>query len=150
MIADPGIVRRHVVGNEVEDQAQSALSEMAPRGGESLRPAEVFVNDVAAHAVGRADIVLRRKVGEGPPEILEEPLVSHGDANPRRAPFPDTHEPDGVEALIGDGIPLLLRDRGEIQAPLVLAAQIIQPHPRVHFVDDRMPGPGLHRPAASR
>ena len=38
MIADPGIVRRHVVGNEVEDQAQSALSEMAPRGGESLGP----------------------------------------------------------------------------------------------------------------
>ena len=27
MIADPGIVRRHVIGNEVEDQAQSALSE---------------------------------------------------------------------------------------------------------------------------
>ena len=64
--------------------------------------------------------------------------------NPRRASFPNTHEPDGVEALIGDGIPLLIRDRGEIQAPLVLAAQIIQPYPRVHFVDDRMPGPGLH------
>ena len=104
----------------------------------------MFVDDVAAHAVGRADIVLRRKVGEGPPEILKEPLVSHGDANPHGAPFPNTHEPDGVEALIGDRIPLLVRDRGEIQAPPVLAAQIVQPHPRVHFVDDGMLGPGLH------
>ena len=40
MIAGPGVVRRHVVGNEVEDQPQSTLIELAPRGGESLRPAE--------------------------------------------------------------------------------------------------------------
>ncbi len=63
MIADPGIVRRDVIGNEVEDQAQPALSEMAPRGGESLGSAEMFVNDVAAHAVRRADIVCGEKSG---------------------------------------------------------------------------------------
>ena len=66
MIADPGVVRRHVVGNEVEDQPQSALAEHASRGGKSLRPAEMFVNDVAAHAVGRADIVLRAQSRGGP------------------------------------------------------------------------------------
>ena len=63
MIADPGIVWRNVIGYEVEDQAQAALSELTPRGGQALRSAEMFVNDVPAHAVRRADIVLRRKVG---------------------------------------------------------------------------------------
>ena len=144
MTADPGVVRRHVVGNEVENQPQAALTEVAPRGGESHRSAEMFVDDVAAYAVGRADVVLRREVGKGPLEIPKKPFVSHGDVNPCRAPLPDAHEPDGVEALRGDRIPLLFRDCGEIHASLVPAAQIIEPRPCVHLIDDGMPGPRSH------
>ena len=103
---------------------------MASRGGEPLRPAEVFIDDVAAHAVGRADIVLRRKVGEGSPEILEEPLVAHGDLDPGGAPLPDAHEPDGVKATGGDVIPLLRRHRGEVHGPLVFPGSDHPARPR--------------------
>ena len=103
------MVRRDVVGNEIEDQPQSAFAERGTRGGKSLRPAEMFVDDVAAHAVGRADIVLRDKVGERSPEIFEEPLVAHGDRDAGGAPLPDAHEPHGIKARGGDAIPLLRR-----------------------------------------
>ena len=145
MIVDPWMVWRHVVRDKIEDEAQPALTEHGSRGGESLRPAEVIVNDVAAHTVGRADIVLRHKVGEGSPEILEEPLVSHGDFDAGRAALPDPHEPHGVEATGGDLIPLLRRHRGKIHGPLVFPAQITQPDPGVDFVDDGMPRPRAHR-----
>ena len=52
VIADPGMVRRDVVGHKVEDQPQAAFAEHAACGGKPLRTAEVFVDDVAAHAVG--------------------------------------------------------------------------------------------------
>ena len=144
MIADPGMVRRDVVRDEIEDQAQPALREHGPRGGKSLRPAELFIDDVAAHAVGRADIVLRRKVGKGSPEILKEPLVAHGDRDSGGAALPDAHEPHGIEAAGGDRVPLLLRHRGRDRRPLVFPAQITQPDPGVDLVDDGMLGPGLH------
>ena len=57
MIDDPGVVRRHVVGHKIEDEPHAALAEHASCGCKSRRAAEVFINDVAAHAVGRADIV---------------------------------------------------------------------------------------------
>jgi hypothetical protein len=75
VIAGPGVVRCRMVGDKVEDQPQPAFTEHASCDGEPLRPAEVFIDDVAPQAVGRADIVLRRKVWEGPPKILEEPPV---------------------------------------------------------------------------
>ena len=120
------------------------FARVLPGYRQPLRTTEVFVNDVAAHAVGRADIVLRRKVGEGSPEILKEPLVPHGDLDPGRAPLPDAHEPDGVKAMGGDGIPLLLRNRGEVHGPLVFPAQFTQPDPGVDLINDRMLGPRFH------
>ena len=141
VIADPGVVRSDVVGHEIEDEPHAALCERFPGCCEPLRTAEVPIDDVAAHAVGRADIVLRREVGKGAAEVLEEPLVSHGDLDPGGAPLPDAHEPDGVKAVSGDGIPLLRRNRGEIHRPLVFPAQISQPDPGVDLVDDRVLGP---------
>ena len=51
MRLDPGMVGRHVVGNEVENEAQAALAQLAPGGGEPRGSAELFIDDVAANAV---------------------------------------------------------------------------------------------------
>ncbi len=131
-------------GNKIQDQPQPAFTEQASCGGEPRGAAEVLIDDVAAHAVGRPHIVFRRKVGEGSPEILEEPRVSHGDLNSGRAPLPDPHEPDGVKAQGGNGIPLRLRYRAEIYWSLVFPAEFTQPHPGIDLVNDRIFGPGFH------
>ena len=146
----PGMVGGHVVGHEIEDQPQASLREHFAGSREPRGTAEVLVDDVAAHAIGRADIVLCRKVGKGPAEILQEALVPHGDFNPGRAPLPDAHEPHGVEAKGGNRIPLLGRHRGEIHRPLVFLAEFTQPDPGVDLVDDGMFGPGFHVTAPER
>ena len=145
MIANPGMVWRDVVRDEIEDEAQSALAEHGTRGGESLRAAEVLIDDVPAHAVGRADVVLRDKVGERSQEIFEEPRVAYRDRDSSGAALPDAHEPHGIKATGGDAIPLLRRHRTQVQRLLVFPAKITQPDPGVDLIDDRMLGPGAHR-----
>ena len=111
------MVGGHVVGHKIEDQPDAALGEHFAGCREPRGTAEALVNDVTAHAIGRADIVLCRKVGKGPAEILQQALVPHGDFNPGRAPLPDAHQPHGVEPVGGNRIPLLLRNRGEVHRP---------------------------------
>jgi hypothetical protein len=51
---------------------------------------------IAPHTAGRADMVLCRKVRKGFAQVLEVPLVSHGDPDPGRTSFADAHEPQGA------------------------------------------------------
>ena len=81
-----------MVRDEVEDEAQPTLAEHGTRGGKSPQSAEVLIDDVAAHAVGRADVVLRDKVGERSPVFFEEPRAAHRDHDPSRAALPDDHD----------------------------------------------------------
>ena len=141
VIADPGVVRSDMVRHKIQDETNAALCEGFTGCCEPLWTAEMCIDGVAPHAVGRADIVLRRKVGKGSTEILEEPLVPHGDFNSGGASLPDAHEPQGVKAMRGDGIPLLRRNRGEIHRPLVFPAQISEPDPGVDFINNRVLGP---------
>ena len=59
------MVQGDVVRDEVEDQPQPVPGERLARGGERVRAAEAVVHDVVADAVGRADDVGRRDVGQG-------------------------------------------------------------------------------------
>ncbi len=108
------MIRRDVVGHKVEDEPQAAFTELLRAAASPCGPPRWFIDDVAPHAIGRADIVLRRKVRQGALEIFEEPRVVHGDRDPGRAALPHAHEPDGVKAEGGNLIPLLGRHRGEI------------------------------------
>ena len=75
MRLQPRMVRGDVVRDEVEDQPQPVPGERLARGGEPVRPAEAVVHDVVADAVGRADDVGRRDVGQGTLEALEQSRV---------------------------------------------------------------------------
>ena len=128
---NPGVVGGHVIGHEIEDEAHTALGELFTCHGKSLGTSQVFVHDVATHAIRRSDIVRRRKVGEDAAELLDEPLVSQGYFDSRRASFPDTHEPHGIETVGREGIPIILRYCCEVQRLSSRPTQLPQPHPGV-------------------
>ena len=137
VLGRPGVIRRDVVRDEVEDQSQAALGEGRARGGEPGRAAEVGVDDVPADAVRRADDVLRHVVGQRLAERGDEAVVLERDRDPGRAALPHPHQPDGVEAELGDRVPLGRRDVAERDRPARARAQLAQPHPRVELVDER-------------
>ena len=72
---------------------------------ETFGTAEVLVDDVASYAVRRSDIVFRLEVRQSPTKIVKQILVLIGDRNARWTSLPNTHEPDGIESELGDGIP---------------------------------------------
>ena len=114
MLIDPWRIGCDVVGYIVEDELDAACSELLPCDGQGCVPAEVRIDDVLAHAVGRADVVVRREIGQGTLEVCEECAVMVGDGDARRAALPHTHKPHGVEVKRGDAVPCGVWHGGEI------------------------------------
>ena len=105
MFGDPRVIRRYVVRHEIEDQLHAPLGEFLTGDGETLRTSEMFVNDIASHAIRRSNVVFRSKVRQGPSEIIKQIDVSICDGNARRTSFPNPHQPHAIEAILSDGIP---------------------------------------------
>src|SRR5436190_4681641 len=101
-------------------------------------------SSTTAHAVGRTDIILSGKIGQSSFELLKQRFVSHGDRDARGASLPNSHEPDSVEAISGEGIPLLLGNSGEIHWFLVFLAEFAEPDPGVDLIDDGVFRPRCH------
>ena len=78
----PRMVGGHVVGHVVEDQPEAPAGELLARRGQRRGAAEALVDDVVAHAVGRADDVLRAQVGQrgavGRVQLPDRPARSAG------------------------------------------------------------------------
>ena len=112
----------------------------------------MVINNVATHAIGRADIVLRRKIGECFFEISKEALVPHGDLNAGRATLPDSHQPNGVNTVGSDCLPLLFRNRIQVCGPPVKLTDLMQPDPGVDLKDDGVfrPWPQFFFPPATK
>ena len=68
VLADPGVVGRHVVRHVVEQQPGPARRAARAATASPSRTAEPLVDDVAAHAVRRADDVTGPQVGQRGPE----------------------------------------------------------------------------------
>jgi hypothetical protein len=58
MVTDPWVVRRNVIRDEIENQLETSRRELSARDSQACGASEVFINDVAAHAVRRPDVVL--------------------------------------------------------------------------------------------
>ena len=103
---DPRMVGRHVVRDVVEDQRQATAGERLARGRERVRPAEASVDDVVAHAIRRADHVLRSQIRQGGAIAAVELRVAPGDLDPGGAALPDTHQPHRIDRQRGERVPL--------------------------------------------
>jgi hypothetical protein len=66
----------------------------------------MLVDRVASHTIGRANIVIGMKVKKGALEIFNQSFVVVGNRNAGGASFPNSHQPNSVEAVSGDGVPL--------------------------------------------
>src|SRR5271166_6297026 len=105
MLGDPRVVRRHMVGHEIEEQLHAPLRQFLPGNGKTFRTSEVLVNHVASYAIGRSYVVLGTKIRECAPEVVNQVLVLIGNGDARRTSLPNAHQPDGIETKGSNGIP---------------------------------------------
>jgi hypothetical protein len=80
-----------MVRHEIQDEVHLSLREFLPGDGKSVRATQLFVNDVASHAIGRSYIVLRTKIWKRSAEIIEQAFVPVGNRDARWTPFPNSH-----------------------------------------------------------
>ena len=67
--------------------------------------AEALVNFVSTHPVLRSDIIVRAKIWQCSPEILQESRVLVRDRDTRGTALPNSHRPNGIETKRCDCIP---------------------------------------------
>jgi len=106
----PGMIRGNMIRDEIEYQFHSSLGKLLPCARQTPGASKMWIDYVLAHAIGRANVVVRAKVGECTPESLHQLVVSIGDCDTCGAAFPDAHEPHGIEANVPYGIPLRSRN----------------------------------------
>ena len=99
VLVHPRMVRRHMVGNEVEDQPQAARAQAFPQPGKGLVSAKVGVDVIVANRKARPGDVGVAEVRQHP-VILRHPLgMGHRHLACRLAGLPDAQEPDQIEAI---------------------------------------------------
>ncbi len=148
VLGHPGVVRRHVVRDEVEDEAQAPALEAPAEPGERLVSAEVLVDPVVPdREAGAADVCLA-KVGEDA-VVLGEPLgLRPRDAPGRLAGLPDAEEPDEVEPVRGQPVELRVGDVVERRLSPQRGRELREPDPRVDLEERGIPRCGHGSPRA--
>ena len=106
LLGDPGVVRGDMVGHVVQDEPHPAIGQCGAGRGQARRAAEGGVDDIAPHAVRRADDVGGLQIRQRGAEISPERRVVVRDGESGRAALPDAHQPDGVDARRRDGRPI--------------------------------------------
>src|SRR5262249_23427986 len=105
VLPDPGMIRRHMIRNEIEQQPHPSFRECLPGYGQTTGSSELLVNFVATYAIWRTHVVGRGKVRKRPAEIAKETLIPVGDGDSRGAALPNTHQPHGIATVFGDRVP---------------------------------------------
>ena len=146
VLGHPGVVRRHVVRDEVEDEAQATTLQARAEPGERLVPAEVLVDPVVPdREAGAADVFLA-EVGEDA-AVLGEPLgLRPRDAPGRLAGLPDAEEPDEVEPVRGQPVELRVGDVVERRLSPQRGRELREPDPRVDLEERGIPRCGHGSP----
>ena len=127
VVDGPGGVGRHVVGHEVQQQAQASRRERGARRGESGGATEPRVHVVAADAVRRADDVVVGQIRQRGGGRRPQRRIGQRQCAACRAPFPDTHQPDGVDAGEHHGVRGVLGTLGERDGPALLGRERREP-----------------------
>ena len=129
-----------VVGHVVQDQAHSPAGELHPRRRKRRGAPEAPLEPVAADAVGRADHIAGREVGQRGPKARFQLWIALRDGQPGRAALPDAHQPDRIDIQGGEPVPFVRRDRPQGHPPPQRPAQIAEPDRGVDLVDRRARG----------
>ena len=103
-----------MIRHEIEEQVHAPLRQFLACHGKPGRAAEMFVNNVPSHAIGRSHIVLQLEIGKRSAKIVQQVLVPIGNRNASGTSFPDAHQPHGIEAVVSNGIPFRRRYAAQI------------------------------------
>src|SRR5438477_4265950 len=137
-LANPRMIERRVVGDEVQHQAQVAFGEPLAKELERAGAAEVTVHDVLADGEWRAGDVVRREVGENL-AIFVLPLgLAQRDPSPGLPCLPNAEQPDPVEPVGRDAVEDRVVHVGERGRPVARAPQLVEPDTRVDLVERRV------------
>src|SRR5262245_7118395 len=101
----------------------------------------MLVDDVTSHTIGRSNIVGWLKIRKSLVEGIQEVCVLIRDRNAYWASLPNSHQPDSVEAIGTDSVPLGRGNGRQINGPAVFLAQLCQPDPRVDLIHCRISSP---------
>lgn len=132
------MIRRNVIGDEVENQRNAPVRQRLTRRRETRTTAQSCVDLVTSNAVRGSDHVVRHPARQGGGELRGQSTVRQRHLPAGGAALPHPHQPDRVETGVGDRIPVSGRNRRKIDRHSSLFTEFRQPRPRVDLVDERM------------
>src|SRR5262249_13629274 len=141
MLMNPRVIWRYMIGNKIENQVHPALGQLPSSFGKPFRSPKVFVDHVSPHTIGGSDVVGRLKIGKSALKGIQKihVLIRDGDAN--RTSLPHSHQPDSIEAVCCDSLPLVRWDRRQIYSPAASLAKLGEPDPGINFIHCRISRP---------
>jgi hypothetical protein len=133
------MIRRHVVRNEIENQAQAAGAEPPAQASQRLLAAEILVDRVAADGKAGAANVVLAKVGEHAVIFGDQVGFRSGDAPRGLAGLPDAEEPDEIEPVRGQPLEVRVRDVVKRRRTFQLGRQLREAYARVDLEERGIP-----------
>ena len=123
----PRMIRSHVVGDEVQDQAQPPRRKRLPSAGERASAPEMIIDNIAAYAVGRSHNIVGLPIGQSRVEADPQVVIGQRDPDAGGAALPNSHQPHAVESKIGNLLPVAVGNRPKINRPAIGPAETSRP-----------------------
>ena len=128
------MIRSHVVGDEVQDQAHTTRRKRLPGAGERASSTEMIIDNIAAYTIGRSHNIVGLPIGKSRVEADPQVVIGQRDHDAGGAALPDSHQPHAVESKIGNLIPVAVGNHPKINSPAFDPADRFQPGPGVDLV----------------
>lgn len=132
------MVRRGVIGDEVEYQSDVAGAQFFAGTIEIIPGTDARIRLVLAHRIRRAGDLAELPSGKSMVVCGETPGIGLKKSAAYGAALPDAHEPDKIESQSGDFVPFRCGDIGERNLAAAFAGKFFEPRPSVDFVKVRM------------
>ena len=111
------MIRSHVVGDEVQDQAHATRRERLSGAGERASSTEMIIDNITADAVGRSQNIVGLPIEKSRVEADPQVVIGQRDPDAGGAALPNSHQPDAVESKIGNLIPVAVGNCPKINSP---------------------------------
>jgi dipeptidyl aminopeptidase/acylaminoacyl peptidase len=135
MFAQPGMIERGVIRDEVQVQDHAAGVQFSAHEIERGPGADARIGNVGDDGVRRTDHVVGFPAGERAIELWSVRGIFQLEAAGFGAALPQTHEPDDVETLPGQGIPFCVGNVGELDIPAEARGKLFEPSVGIDFVE---------------
>src|SRR6187200_3717883 len=129
------MIRSHVVGDEVQDQAHSTRRKCLSSVRERASSTEMVIDSIAAYAVGGSHNIVGLPIGKSRVEAGPQVVIGQRDRDAGGAALPNSHQPNAVESKISNLIPVAVRNRPKINSPAFGPTDCFQPGPGVDLIE---------------